>query len=79
MSAVVVRALLAAVLLALGVMWLQQGRPLAAAVNVIFAMVAGLLAYSARPGVHTPPRGLIRGLVVVGIVLWVASLVWRTR
>jgi len=79
MIPVILRAVVAAILLALAVMWLQQGRPLAAAVNVIFAMVAGLLAYSARPTVRNPPRGLIRGLVLVGIVLWAVSLVTRLR
>ena len=73
------RALIAAFLLVLAVMQLQQGRVLNAVVDVIFAMVAGLLAYSARPTVRNPPRGLIRGLVLVGIVLWAVSLVTRLR
>ncbi len=73
----ILRALVAVFLLVLAVMQLRQGRPLNAAVDVVFAMVAGLLAYSGRPGVRRPPRGLILGLLAVGIVLWIASLVGR--
>ncbi len=79
MTAVLIRTLIAAFLLVLAVMQLQHGRPLSAAVDVIFAMVAGLLAYSARPSAGRPPRGLIIGLMAVGVVLWIASLVGRFR
>jgi ammonia channel protein AmtB len=79
MSATLVRGAIAVFLLVLAVMQLQQGRPLNAAVDVIFAMVAGLLAFTARPGARRPPRGLILGLLAVGIVLWIASLVGRFR
>ena len=74
------RALIAVFLLVLAVMQLQQGRVLNAVVDVIFAMVAGLLAFTARTGAaRRPPRGLILGLLAVGIVLWIASLVGRFR
>jgi hypothetical protein len=77
MLGVIVRGAIAVFLLYLAVKQLQAGRPLYAAVDVIFAMVAGLLALSARPGATRPPARLIRGLVAVGVVLWIASLVGR--
>lgn len=77
MTTMVVRALIAGILLVLAVMQLQAGNVLSAAVDTIFAIAAGLLAFGARPGGHRPPQSLIMGLVLVGIVLWVASLVKR--
>jgi hypothetical protein len=77
MAGVILRGAIAAFLLYLAVRHLQAGRPLYAAVDVVFAMVAGLLAFSARPGASRPPARLIRGLVAVGVVLWIASLVGR--
>jgi hypothetical protein len=77
MLGVIVRGAIAVFLLFLAVKQLQAGHPLYAAVDVIFAMVAGLLAFSAWPGATRPPARLIRGLVAVGVVLWIASLVGR--
>ena len=77
MSAMLLRGLIAAFLLVLAVMQLRQGNPLNAAVDVIFAIVAILLAAAARPGARRPRQSLIIGLVMVGIVLWIASLVGR--
>jgi predicted Co/Zn/Cd cation transporter (cation efflux family) len=77
MLGVIVRGAIAVFLLYLAVQQLQAGRPLYAAVDVIFAMVAGLLAFSAWPGAARRPTRLIRGLVAVGVVLWIASLVGR--
>lgn len=77
MLGVILRGAIAVFLLYLAVQQLQAGRPLYAAVDVIFAMVAGLLALAARPGATRPPARLIRGLVAVGVVLWIASLVGR--
>ena len=77
MLVAIVPGVIAVFLLYLAVQQLQAGRPLYAAVDVIFAMVAGLLALSARPGAARPPARLIRGLVAVGVVLWIASLVGR--
>jgi hypothetical protein len=79
MTGMAIRGLIAVFLLVLAVMQLQQGRPLSAAVDVIFAMVAGILAFTARPGAKRPPAGLLAGLVAVGVVLWIVSLVGRFR
>lgn len=77
MVGVIVRGAIAVFLLYLAVQQLQAGQPLYAAVDVIFAMVAGLLAFSAWPGAARPPARLIRALVAVGVVLWISSLVGR--
>jgi len=77
MTTMVVRGLIAGILLVLAVMQLRAGNVLSAAVDTIFAMAAGLLAFGARPGGRRPPQSLIMGLVLVGIVLWIASLVNR--
>lgn len=77
MSAMVMRGLIAVFLLVLAGLQLQQGNTLNAAVDLIFALVAGLLAFSARPGARRPPNAVLAGLVAVGIVLWIVSLVGR--
>lgn len=79
MSIRLLRPVLAVVLLVLAIMQLRAGHPLAAAVDLLFAMVAGLLTLEMRPGAPRTPRGFIVGLVVVGIVLWIVTLVTRLR
>ncbi|HYW07399.1 MAG TPA: hypothetical protein VE913_10605 [Longimicrobium sp.] len=79
MSLRLLRPVLAVVLLVLAIMQLRAGNPLAAAVDLLFAMVAGLLTLEMRPGARRTPRGFIVGLVAVGIVLWIATLVTRLR
>ena len=75
MNAMVLRGIIAAVLLVLAGLQLQQGNTLNAAADVIFALVAGLLAATARPGARRPPSLLLGGLVAAGLVLCVVSLV----
>jgi hypothetical protein len=71
------RGIIAVFLLVLAFLQLQQGNVLNAAVDTIFAIVAGLLAFGARPGGRRAPNTLVAGLVIVGIVLWIAALVGR--
>jgi hypothetical protein len=73
-----IRAVIALLLIVIGVDSASHGEYLLAGARFGFAVLAALLAYATLPGRRPPPRQLTIGLLGASISLWVATFFFPT-